>query len=399
MKKQLQKILALILVLVMVSVLGGCKDKVDETTGAADQETSGGNTDSSAGDSAGSSVEETMAPLVQVDNIDEYVVLGQYMNLEVVRQDDTVTDEDIEAAIQYACEQNAAPEKITEGTVADGDTVGIHYVGTLDGVAFEGGTGDYDLTIGSNTFIDGFESGLIGVKVGETVDLNLTFPENYGSADLAGKAVVFTVTVNYLCGEEVIPEFDDELAVVLGYKDEAEMREDMLKSLQEAKTASVDDAFTTEVWKQAVGNAEILKVNQEIYDYYYDSVMMQYESTVQMYGMTLEDYLQLSGSSMEEFNEMIDNYATQCMEQELVLRAIVKAENLTVSEEEYQEALDEFYSQYASSFADAAELEAYYGKERLESDILWNGIIARVMESGIPVEATETEEETTAAAQ
>ena len=377
MKKQLQRVLALMLVLVMVSVLGGCKDKTDKETEAPTQ-----------GGTSAPVEPETIAPMVKIDDISEYVTLGQYMNLEVVRGDDAITDEDIEAAIKYACESKKGPKKIKEGTVADGDTVGIHYVGTLDGVAFAGGTGDRDLTIGSKTFIDGFESGLIGAKVGETVDLNLTFPEDYHSKDLAGKAVVFTVTINYLCGEVVVPEFDDEMAKELGYKDEAEMREDMLKSLQEAKTASVDGKFGNDVWELAVANAEILKVNQEIYDYYYDSMLAQYEGTAGQYMMTLDEYLKLGGMEKEAFDSMLDKYAIQCMEQELVLRAIVKAESLTVSEDEYQKALNDFYTKYKGQFADAAALEAYYGRERFENELLWNKVIAKVMESGIPVKAT-----------
>jgi len=377
MKKQLQKGLAFLMVLMMVSVLGGCKDKQTEGTEAP------------TGTGAVTPVEpETLAPVVQIEDISDYVVLGEYMNLEVVREDDTITDEDIEAAIKYTCDSRKRPEKIMEGTVADGDTVGIHFEGKRDGVAFEGGTGDYDLTIGSNSFIDGFESGLIGVKVGETVDLNLTFPDPYpNNPALAGKPVVFTVTVNYLCGEMVVPEFDDDLAVELGFKDEAEMRADMLKSLQEAKTASADEKFHTAVWEQAVENAEILKVNQEIYDYYYDSMLAQYEGVAGQYMMTLEDYLGLAGMKREEFDSMMDRYATQCMEQELVLRAIVEAEGLTVSEEDYQKKLNDFYNQYKNQFVDAAELEAYYGKERFENEILWNEVISRVMDSGVPVEA------------
>ena len=366
------------LVLVMAAVLGGCKGKTDKETEAPTQ------------DSTSAPVEqETMVPPVQIDNIDEYVVLGQYMNLEVVREDDKITEEDIEAAIKYTCDSQKRPEKIMEGTVADGDTVGIHFEGKVDGVAFEGGTGDYDLIIGSRSFIDGFESGLIGVKVGETVDLNLTFPDPYpNNPDLSGKPVVFTVTVNYLCGEVVVPEFDDELAVELGFKDEAEMRADMLKNLQEAKTASVDEKFYTAVWELAVDNAEILKVNQEIYDYYYGTLIRQYESMVSQYMMTLDDYLELIGMKKEDFDAQADKYATQCMEQELVCRAIVKAEGLSVSEEDYQAALAEFYNDHSASFADAAALEAYYSRERLENDILWNGIISRIMKSGIPVKAT-----------
>ena len=151
-------------------------------------------------------------------NADEYVTLGDYKGLEVVSNVVTITDADVDAYIEYMLSMSGgALEEVTDRDVVEnGDVANIDYIGKKDGVAFDGGTAEgYDLGIGTGTFIPGFEEGLVGVKKGETVDLNLTFPENYSAADLAGAEVVFTVTVNGIY-KEVTPEFTDEYVAELG---------------------------------------------------------------------------------------------------------------------------------------------------------------------------------------
>ena len=398
MRRQLQKLLVLVMILAMA--MSGCgsnnaeESSQAETTAAAAGES----------DTAEESTEpETLEPVMQIDDLSEYVVLGQYMGVEAVKASDELTDAEIETAIQAGLESLAEPEQITEGVVADGDTVYIDFVGKLDGVAFEGGTGDYSLTIGSGSFIDGFEEGLIGVEVGSTVDLNLTFPDPYqNNPDLAGKAVVFTVTVHYIEGEEmIVPELTDELAIELEYENAEAMRADMVAYLQEQKTAEVESAYEAAVWQAVIDNAEIVE-HPEIYDSYYNNFIQQYEYTAGQYGMTLEQYLTAVGGNTEEFYAVAEEYATACMEQELVCRAIVEKEGMTVTEEEYQQTLSEYYTTYSTVFADEAELEAYYGKERIESDILWGRVIEMVIEAGIPVDAPAedaTEAESPAAAE
>ena len=214
---------------------------------------------------------ETLSPLINIENIEEYVNLGTYLGVEAEKASAELTDKEIEDAINEVLDSYKDYEQIKEGVVAEGDTVGIDYVGKLDGQAFEGGTGSYDLKIGSNSFIDGFEDGLIGVKIGETVDLNLTFPADYKSADLAGKAVVFTVTVKYKQGtEKVRPELNEEFAKKLGYKTVEALKEEILKYIKQQKEAEVEGNFMIDLRDKVIGNCEIKK-HEGIYDEYYKS--------------------------------------------------------------------------------------------------------------------------------
>lgn len=183
--------------------------------------------------------------------------------------------------------------KLTEGKVEDGDVVNIDYVGKKDGVAFDGGTAKgSDLEIGSGSFIDGFEDGLIGVEIGSTVDLNLTFPSDYGSADLAGKAVVFTVTVNY--ANRLFEELNDETAKICGFKSAAEIEE-------QAKVYAAEGV----AWDTVYDNAEIEYPKKET-EVYVDFIMYNVEmQIVQGYGLTMEQYLAYSGSTKEDFEKTV----------------------------------------------------------------------------------------------
>lgn len=395
MKKHLHKIMVLALALVLV--MGGCGKSDSEQTTQAET-----TTEAVSGTGTEGTEAETLAPPVQIENISEYVTLGQYKGVEAEKASDVLGDDEIETAIEEFCAAYAEPEQLTEGTVAEGDTVYIDYVGKIDGAEFSGGTGDYELTIGSDSFIDGFEDGLIGVEVGSTVDLNLKFADDYHNSDVAGKDVVFTVTVHYIIGEDIVPEFDDALAAQLEFADAEAMKADLVAYLQEQKTAAVQSEFESAAWMKVLENCEILKEHEEIYNSYYENFLAQYEYVAYMYGMTLESYLSAAGADATEFYAMADEYAKACMEQELICRAIVAAEGMTVSEEDYQATLSEYFTSYTDYFADEAELEAYYGRERLECDILWSQAIDLVMESAVAVEpSTEeaAETETTAAVQ
>ena len=197
----MKKMTAVLLAAVMAFSLAACGGEDTDGTTAAETEES-----SSTDETEAAAEEPEYFSAFNLDNLSDYVQLGEYKGIEVTAQDTTVTDEDVETELQSQVE-NATPiyEEITEGTVADGDVVNIDYEGTLDGVAFDGGTDtDFNLTIGSGQFIDGFEDGLIGKNIGDTVELNLTFPEDYTvNSDLAGQDVVFTVTINYVQGEEI----------------------------------------------------------------------------------------------------------------------------------------------------------------------------------------------------
>ena len=335
---------------------------------------------------------ETMPPLIQIENIDEYVKLGTYLGVEAEKASTELTDKEIEDAINEFLDNYKDYEQIKEGVVAEGDTVGIDYVGKLDGVAFEGGTGSYDLKIGSNSFIDGFEDGLIGAKIGETVDLNLTFPKDYKAEDLAGKAVVFTVTVKYKLGtEKVRPEMNEDFAKKLGYKTVEALREDLVKYFKQQKETEVERDFMISLWDNIIGSCEIKK-HEGIYDEYYDSFMDPYEAEAEYYKMTLEKYVETYfGMKYDEFLKYVEDYAQSCMEQELVCRAIAKNEKMVVSDEDYAKILEEYYKPNSSHFKDEAAFEEYYGKDRLKNDVLLRKAMDLVVEKAVTVPPSETE--------
>ncbi len=252
-------------------------------------------------------------------DLSKYVELGEYKGIKV----DTSSDdfkEIYESVEKSDIDEYGLYVEKTEGTVAEGDTANIDYVGKKDGVAFEGGTAEgYDLTIGSNSFIDGFEEGLIGVAIGDTVDLNLTFPKNYQSAELAGADVVFTVTVNHVTTTEA-------------RKAEDYYSEIGFKSL---------DEYNADVEKRAVRNYLYNEVveNSKVTDYpeseqekllsaiteYYDTMYQQY------YGADLETVLSSSGMTMEDFEkEMISNTISPMMEAQMVLYSIIDKEDIEI---------------------------------------------------------------------
>ena len=373
MKGYWNKITAILMVLLMV--LSGC-----------------GKGNDNKGTDAGTTEAETLPPLIQIENIDEYVKLGTYLGVEAEKASAELTDKEIEDAFNEVLDNYKDYEQIKEGVVAEGDTVGIDYVGKLDGQAFEGGTGSYDLKIGSNSFIDGFEDGLIGVKIGETVDLNLTFPKDYSASNLAGKAVVFTVTVKYKRGtEKVRPEMNEDFAKKLGFKTVEALKENIIKYIKQQKETQVENGFMVDLWDNIIAGCEIKK-HEGIYDEYYDSFIDQYESEAEYRKVTLEKLLETYyGIKYDEFLKYAEDYAQSCMEQELVCRAIAKNEKMVVSDEDYAKILSEYYKQNSTQFKDEAALEKFYGKDRLKNDVLIRNVMDLVVEKAVTVPPAETE--------
>ena len=222
----------------------------------------------------------------------DYVTLGIYKGLSVVQEPVTVTDEEIEQEILSNVDAAGLNHR-TEGKVKEGDIANIDFVGKLDGEAFAGGTADgYDLEIGSHSFIEGFEEGLVGVAIGDTVDLDLTFPEDYGNEELAGQETVFTVTVNYI---KETPEITDDLIAQLsdgvyttvdGYRDY--IREQLVSEKEQEQENAVD----TELFTQLYNTCTINDYPQELLDYSVNSTTEYYKNMAEQYGMELADFLQ-----------------------------------------------------------------------------------------------------------
>ena len=328
--------------------------------------------------------------------------LGEYKNIEVTEQDTTVTDEDVEKELQSQLE-NATPEyaQVMEGTVKDGDVVNIDFVGKMNGEEFQGGSGsDFNLTIGSGQFIDGFEDGLIGKNVGDTVTLDLTFPEDYSktNTELNGAAVEFTVTINYIQGEELAKELNDAFVqkqtdgkynTVDEYR--AYIREDLESSNQDtAKKTEINEA-----WGKIKENATFKKDPEELINYIHDSQMYQFESMLSMYGVDKATYLAQMGQTEEEFEESLMDYCRDSAQTSLLVRAIIEAENIDLTDTEYEEGLQTLAKE---NNMDADTMKTTYAEAMLRDALRQRRIQDFVEENLVRVPAAETSAAETSAA-
>ncbi len=317
-----------------------------------------------------------------VDDLSKYVKLGEYKGLEYEEESSEVSEEEIDNEIEYFCQSLGSAEQITEGTVADGDTVNIDYVGMIDGVAFAGGTDTgYDLTIGSGSFIDGFEEQLVGMNVGETRSITVTFPDPYKpNPDMSGKEAVFEVTANYICGEPVVPELTDQLiADNTDYDTIDEYREYVRGYLEEYKASSAESNKQQGLWQQVMDGSEILelpedKVNEEV-----DNMYTSYEQYAGYYGMDMADFLEQMGMTEDDFRGEITTYAEDMVKRELVFNAIIEAEGITVSDDEYSENAEKMASEYGYESVEA--MEEAIGQDAIREDMLWDKVLDVIVSS------------------
>lgn len=326
--------------------------------------------------------EEVVSVYFEDIAVDDYVTLGEYKGLEVVQSKPVVTEEELDSFIQYALNSHKHTEPITDRDVVEnGDIANIDYEGKRDGVAFDGGTAaGYNLEIGSGTFIPGFEEGLVGVKVGETVDLNLTFPENYQSADLAGQEVVFTVTVNSISGyvtHELNDEFVKELAIE-GITNVEQFREYAREGLQAEADSNYKYNLRMQLITLAIQNATIQEPPAELVEKYKNVSFSQMEYQAAMYGMDLETFIMGSfGMDLAAYEEQIEAEAVETAKQALLCYKIALEENLEVTEEELNTNIEENYAAmgYASadSFKEMVDLKEY--KDSMMLDKVFNFLV------------------------
>lgn len=366
-----RQVIAALLIGMAITVTGCSGSTNKETTAAteAQSETAGSEAAQADSETAGAETEETEATPERPDyRALDYVTLGEYKGLEVTLQSAEVTEEEIDSEVAANLNSNDKLEEVTEGVVEDGDVANIDYEGKLDGEAFDGGTDKgYDLTIGSGTFIEGFEEGLVGKNIGDTVDLNLTFPENYGSTDLAGKDVVFTVTINSV---KRAPELTDKLAAEISdYETADEYRQSIKDSLAEQKVSEQESTMINDLVGLAYENATVNDYPQEMIDYQLEVVTKYYQSYAEQYGMEYADFLeQQIGMTEDAFLEKMTETVKQSLAQEMVLRAIAETENVEVSDEKFRTKSEE----YANSIGmtDVDEFINQYGENEIMASIL-----------------------------
>ena len=296
------------------------------------------------------------------------VKLGAYKDLEVsVEVSKEVTDEDVDARIERE-RNNLAELVLKEGPAAEGDTVVIDFVGSVDGVEFDGGKGDnFSLGLGSGQFIPGFEDQLVGHKAGETVDVVVTFPEDYQAADLAGKEAKFVTTIHEVKEKEV-PALDDELAKDIDEEVETldELKEKYRKELAEGKEAAYKDAVESATIDLAVENAEIVDLPEEMVHEEVHRSVNEFLGNMQRQGISPDMYFQITGTTQEDLHKQHEADAEARTKTNLVIEAIAKAEGFEASAEEIEAEI--------SSLANDYNMEADRVRQLLSEDMLKHDI-------------------------
>ena len=297
------------------------------------------------------------------------VKLGKYKGVTVDKVDVTVSDEDIDKTIEAERERNARSISVTDRAVKSGDDTVIDFEGFVDGVAFEGGKGEnYSLTIGSCAFIPGFEDQLVGKNIGEETEVNVTFPEDYQASDLAGKAAMFKVTVKEI-KEKELPALDDEFAAEVSEFDTlAEYREDVKKNLTEKREKDAKNAK-----EDAVIDAIIEKTEMEIPDAMIETQQRQmieeFAQNIQQQGISIEQYFQFTGLTAQKMMEQVKPQAEKRIKSRLVLEAIVAAEKIEASEEDFDAEVNRMAEMYKMEADKVKEAVGEAGKKQMMEDL------------------------------
>lgn len=299
------------------------------------------------------------------------VKLGEYKGMEVPAQDTTVTDADVDNALETKRQQQAELVLKEDKPAEKGDTVVIDYKGSVDGEEFDGGSAEnYSLELGSGSFIPGFEDQLIGHNADEDVDVNVTFPEDYHAKNLAGKDALFKVKIHEI-KEKQLPEFDDDFAKDVDEDVDtlAELKEKTKKQLQEEKDNQAKAAIEDAAINKAVANAEIQDIPQAMLDDDTNRQMQQYLAGMQQQGISPQMYFQITGTKEEDLKKQFANDAAQRVKTNLVLEAIVDDANLDATDEEIAKEISDLAKQYG--------MEEDAVKKALSKDMLMHDIKIR----------------------
>ncbi|WP_075720714.1 trigger factor [Roseburia sp. 499] len=309
------------------------------------------------------------------------VTLGKYMGVQVTKIDTSVTEEEVMAEIDRERESNARMITVEDRPVADGDTAVIDFEGFVDGVAFEGGKGEnHSLVIGSHSFIDTFEEQLVGKNAGEEVEVNVTFPEEYHAAELAGKPAVFKVKINEIKAKE-LPELDDEFAQDVSEFDTlAEYKESVEKKLVERKEADAKRTKEDEAIQKIIDKSK-MEIPDAMVDTQTRSMVDDFANRIAQQGLSMEQYMQFTGMTVEKMMEQMKPEALKRIQSSLVLEAIAKEENIEVSDEEVDEELKKMAEMYGM---EVEKLKEYMGdaeKDSMKKDMAIQKAVDLIMEN------------------
>ena len=311
------------------------------------------------------------------------VTLGEYKGIQVEKAPIEVTDEEIEAQVNKEREANSRTVTVEDRAVQKGDIATIDFEGFVDGVAFDGGKGEnYDLEIGSNTFIPGFEDQLVGAEIGKELDVNVTFPEEYGAKELAGKEAVFKCKVNGIKVKE-LPEADDEFAQEVSEFDtldeyKADIKAKLLKDKEDEAKRAKEDAVIGKIVENAT-----MDIPDAMVEYQTQQMLDDFGRRMQSQGLSLEQYFQFTGMTEADYKEQMKPRALQNIQSRLVLEAVAEAEKLEATEEDLEKEYAKMAEQYKLDVDKVKEIFGEYQKEELKKDIVIQKTAELVTEAAV----------------
>ena len=310
------------------------------------------------------------------------VTLGEYKGLEVDKISTRVTQKEVDAKIQEEAEKNARTVAV-ERPVQDGDEVILDFEGSVDGVPFEGGKGEnYPLTIGSGSFIPGFEEQLVGAEAEKEVLVNVTFPEEYHSEELAGKAAVFKCTVHEIKAKE-LPEIDDEFAAEVSEFDTLEeYKADVKAKIKEQKAAEGKAKKEDQAVEKAVANAT-MEIPEAMVNTQAQQIVDDFARRMQSQGLTMEQYMQFTGMTVDKLIEDAKPQALKRIQTRLVLEAIAKAENIEISDEKLDEEIAKMAASYGLEVDKLKEYMSDAEKKQMKEDMAVQEAVTFVAENAV----------------
>ena len=314
------------------------------------------------------------------------VTLGDYKGVEVPKSEIAVTDEEVDAEVKKEQDKNARTVAVEDRAAANGDITTIDFEGFVDGVAFEGGKGtDYALTLGSGTFIPGFEDQLVGANTGDHVEVKVTFPEEYQAKELAGKEAVFQCDVKKIENKEV-PELDDEFAKDVSEFDTlAEYKEDVKKKLTEKKEKEARTAKENAAVDKAIENAQ-MDIPELMTKTECRQMMDDFSRRMQQQGLSMEQYFQFTGQSMDKMMEDMKPQALKRIQTRLVLEKVAEAENIQPSEEEITEEIQKMADAYKMEADKIREAIGESGLEQMKKDMAVQKAVTVIADAAVEVE-------------
>ena len=311
------------------------------------------------------------------------VTLGEYKGLSVDKVSNRVTAKEIDAKLEEEQKKNARTVVVEDRAVQDGDEVVLGFEGFVDGVAFEGGKGEnYPLTIGSGSFIPGFEEQLIGAEAEKEVEVNVTFPEEYHSEDLAGKAAVFKCTVHEIKAKE-LPELDDEFAAEVSEFDTLDAyKADIKAKIKEQKIADGNRKKEDQAVEKAVANAT-MEIPEAMIDTQVNQMAQDFAQRIQQQGLSMEQYFQFTGMTAESMMEELRPQAVKRIETRLVLEAIAKAENIEITDERIDEELAKMAEAYKMEVEKLKEFMGENEKEQMKMDLAVQDAVTFLVDNAV----------------